>query len=118
MRKIWIAILLVCLTLSAKPAHAVKVADISRIGGQRTNQLVGIGLVYGLKGTGDGGDFLPAIRPLAAMLTKLANPPKFANSPTSPTSPSSASPRPSRVTGRVTATRSTSTSPAWAPPAA
>jgi flagellar P-ring protein precursor FlgI len=54
-------------------AHAVKVADITRIGGQRTNQLVGWGLVTGLPGTGDGGDFLPAIRPLAAMLTKLAN---------------------------------------------
>jgi len=29
--------------------------------------------VYGLKGTGDGGDFLPAIRPLAAMLSKFAD---------------------------------------------
>jgi flagellar P-ring protein precursor FlgI len=76
MRKICVAILLVaCVTLTtSSTAHAVKVADITRIGGQRTNQLVGIGLVVGLKGTGDGGDFLPAIRPLAAMLTKLANP--------------------------------------------
>lgn len=56
------------------PAHAVKIADITRIGGQRTNVLTGWGLVYGLKGTGDGGDFQPAIEPLAAMLTKLSNP--------------------------------------------
>jgi flagellar P-ring protein precursor FlgI len=68
-----IAILLTLLMLPSATL-AVKVADITRIGGQRTNQLVGIGLVYGLKGTGDGGDFLPAIRPLAAMLTKFANP--------------------------------------------
>jgi flagellar P-ring protein FlgI len=33
-----------------------------------------MGLIYGLKGTGDGGDFLPAIKPLATMLGKFANP--------------------------------------------
>jgi flagellar P-ring protein FlgI len=60
--------------LVASPAYGVKVADITRIGGQRTNVLTGLGLVYGLKGTGDGGDFQPAIRPLAAMLTRFANP--------------------------------------------
>ncbi|HWP39992.1 MAG TPA: flagellar basal body P-ring protein FlgI, partial [Tepidisphaeraceae bacterium] len=57
----------------ASRAGAVKVADITRIDGQRTNVLTGFGLVYGLKGTGDGGDFLPAIRPLAAMLSKFAD---------------------------------------------
>ncbi|HVT90799.1 MAG TPA: flagellar basal body P-ring protein FlgI [Tepidisphaeraceae bacterium] len=60
--------------LSAIPVYAVKVADITRIGGQRSNVLTGLGLVYGLKGTGDGGSFLPAIRPLASMLTKFADP--------------------------------------------
>ncbi len=65
----WILILL----LLATPAMAVKVADITRIGGQRSNVLTGLGLVYGLKGTGDGGDFLPAIRPLAGMLGKFAD---------------------------------------------
>ena len=54
------------------PAYAVKVADITRIGGQRSNTLTGLGLIYGLKGTGDGGAFLPAIRPLAAMLSKFS----------------------------------------------
>jgi len=53
---------------------AVKIADITRISGQRSNVLTGLGLVYGLKGTGDGGDFLPAIKPLAAMLSKFADP--------------------------------------------
>lgn len=71
-------LILILLAISPAAVLAVKVADITRIGGQRTNQLVGIGLVYGLKGTGDGGDFLPAIRPLQAMLTKFANPVELA----------------------------------------
>jgi flagellar P-ring protein precursor FlgI len=58
----------------AVPAMAVKIADITRIGGQRTNILTGLGLVYGLKGTGDGGGFLPAINPLRQMLSKFADP--------------------------------------------
>src|SRR5918998_876524 len=60
-------------------SHAVKVADVTRISGERTNVIVGMGLVYGLKGTGDGGDFMPAIRPLAGMLTKFANPSNLAD---------------------------------------
>jgi len=67
-----LVILTILLTTSTL-AYAVKVADITRIGGQRTNVLTGMGLVYGLKGTGDGGDFLPAIKPLAAMLAKFSN---------------------------------------------
>jgi flagellar P-ring protein precursor FlgI len=58
----------------ASTAHAVKVADITRISGQRTNVLTGLGLVVGLKGTGDGGQYMPAIRPLAAMLGKFNDP--------------------------------------------
>ena len=65
--------ILLCVLL-APWAHAVKIADITRLSGQRSNVLTGLGLVYGLKGTGDGGDFLPAIKPLAAMLSKYANP--------------------------------------------
>ena len=52
----------------------MKIADVTRLSGQRTNVLTGLGLVYGLKGTGDGGDFLPAIRPLAGMLGKFSDP--------------------------------------------
>jgi flagellar P-ring protein precursor FlgI len=58
----------------ASSASAVKVVDITRLGGQRSNILTGLGLVYGLKGTGDGGQFLPAIRPLAGMLGKFSDP--------------------------------------------
>jgi flagellar P-ring protein precursor FlgI len=67
-------ILLVVLALPASAARAVKVADITRINGQRTNILTGLGLVYGLKGTGDGGDFQPAIKQLASMLGKFSDP--------------------------------------------
>src|SRR3954466_12989337 len=66
--------ILFCTLVLARSALAVKVADITRIGGQRTNVLTGLGLVYGLKGTGDGGDFLPAIKPLASMLGKFSDP--------------------------------------------
>src|ERR1700710_2695441 len=60
--------------IAGQSALAVKVADITRIGGSRTNVLTGLGLVVGLKGTGDGGAYLPAIRPLVAMLSKFADP--------------------------------------------
>lgn len=63
----------ILVALMVTQAMAVKVADITRIGGQRSNVLTGLGLVYGLKGTGDGGDFLPAIRPLASMLAKFSD---------------------------------------------
>lgn len=71
MRKI-LAILMASAFATA-PVYAVKIADITRIDGQRTNKLTGIGLVTGLKGTGDGGDYLPAIRPLAVMLGAFSN---------------------------------------------
>src|SRR3982751_4586538 len=71
MRKL-VPILLFILSLTPA-AQAVKVADITRISGQRTNVLTGLGLVVGLKGTGDGGDFSPAIKPLAAMLKKFSD---------------------------------------------
>src|SRR3954462_3761834 len=71
--RIWLAILV--LLLVAGPVSAAgKIADITRLSGQRSNVLTGLGLVYGLKGTGDGGDYLPAIKPLAAMLSQYAHP--------------------------------------------
>jgi flagellar P-ring protein precursor FlgI len=73
MRKtLLLAICLCCLT--AADALAVKVGDITRIGGQRRNFLVGSGLVVGLKGTGDGGDYAPAVNQLREMLGKFDNP--------------------------------------------
>ncbi len=59
--------------LLASTAHAVRVVDVTRLGGQRTNVLTGMGLVYGLPGTGDGGRFGPAVRPLKQMLAAFQN---------------------------------------------
>jgi flagellar P-ring protein precursor FlgI len=58
----------------ATTAHAARIADVTRLGNQRTNVITGWGLVFGLKGTGDGGKFLPAMRPLAEMLKRYGNP--------------------------------------------
>lgn len=69
-----LTILLACTTMMTPTAWGVKIADITRLNGQRSNVLTGLGLVIGLKGTGDGGDFLPAIKPLASMLSKFADP--------------------------------------------
>ncbi len=72
MRTKYLLALALVLASSAR-VYGVKIADITRINGQRTNVLTGLGLVYGLKGTGDGGDFAAAIRPLAGMLGKFAD---------------------------------------------
>ncbi len=55
-------------------ARAVKIADITRFDGQRTNKLQGVGLVVGLRGTGDGGNFPAAINPLVSLLKNNADP--------------------------------------------
>jgi flagellar P-ring protein precursor FlgI len=70
MTRIAFIVILLCI---APVASAVKVGDITRLSGERSNVLTGLGLVVGLRGTGDGGDFAPAIRPLAAMLGKFNN---------------------------------------------
>jgi len=68
------AAVLAAAVLCVPAAHAVRIGDITYLKGQRINHLTGMGLVVGLNGTGDGGKYLPAIRPLAAMLTQFANP--------------------------------------------
>ncbi len=53
---------------------AAKIGDVTRLKGRRTNALLGHGLVVGLKGTGDGDKYAPAIRPLVQVLEQFANP--------------------------------------------
>ncbi|MEM9252271.1 MAG: flagellar basal body P-ring protein FlgI [Planctomycetota bacterium] len=55
-------------------AVAVQVRDISRLKGSETNKLIGMGLVVGLNGTGDGGDFPPSARMLAAAIAQFHDP--------------------------------------------
>lgn len=62
------------LLAAAAPALAVKVGDITHLQGARTNRLVGMGLVVGLNGTGDGGKHAPAMRALAQLHGRFANP--------------------------------------------
>jgi flagellar P-ring protein precursor FlgI len=65
----WIGLLF--LLIWGTTAQAVQVQDIVRIKGQETSQLVGVGLVVGLNGTGDGGEFAPAHRTLAELIATL-----------------------------------------------
>ena len=51
-----------------------RIRDIARPLGERANKLHGTGLVVGLNGTGDGGDSLMTMRPLAVYLRNLGNP--------------------------------------------
>lgn len=67
-------LMLILTALLAPFAFAVKIADITRLEGERPNRLVGWGLVVGLKGSGDNASYQPMIRALAQMLTKLENP--------------------------------------------
>lgn len=66
--------LLAVLMVGTTFTQAARIADVTRLGNQRTNVVTGWGLVFGLKGTGDGGSFLPAMRPLAEMLKRYGNP--------------------------------------------
>ena len=53
----------------AAPAEArVTLKSICHIKGQEENTLQGLGIVVGLKGTGDGGNYLPTIRSLAKIM--------------------------------------------------
>jgi flagellar P-ring protein precursor FlgI len=60
--------------LGARPAAAEKIRDVVRLKNEVPNELVGMGLVVGLKGTGDGGDFMPTMRPLKEMMKRFDNP--------------------------------------------
>ncbi len=66
--------LLFLVVLGVAPAGAVQVQDVARLKGSETNKIIGMGLVVGLNGTGDGGKFLPAMRPLAKMIGRFIDP--------------------------------------------
>lgn len=69
-----IATILAASLSAATPALAVKIGDVARFQGEFPNKIMGMGLVVGLQGTGDGGTYLPAMRPLANLLSRMANP--------------------------------------------
>jgi flagellar P-ring protein precursor FlgI len=62
------------LGVSPGPAPAAtSLSSICRIKGQEENVLQGLGIMVGLKGTGDGGNFLPTIRSLAAAMQLMGD---------------------------------------------
>lgn len=73
LRNITTALLLACgLALTVSPAHAeFHIGDVCRVKGQEENILQGMGIVAGLKGTGDG-DSKPTQRALAQMIELMA----------------------------------------------
>lgn len=69
------ALTALALTTFASPVEArTRLKDICRIKGQEENTLHGLGIVVGLRGTGDGGAFLPTIRSLAMAMQLMGNP--------------------------------------------
>ena len=66
----WLAAVTLIATLTTT-ARSVQIQDVVRLKGSETSKLVGMGLVVGLSGTGDGGKYLPAIRALAKTTQKF-----------------------------------------------
>lgn len=66
-------IALLCVVLVGVNASADTVKDLVRIEGSQENVLFGLGLVFGLSGTGDSGQDLVTVRPLAQVLINSGN---------------------------------------------
>ena len=72
LRAVGLALLALALLLAASRARAERVEDLASVGGVRTNQLVGYGLVVGLDGTGDQTSQTPfTIQSIENMLAKF-----------------------------------------------
>lgn len=76
MQRLWMVIL--CASTVAWSAVTAPAAptlrEVARIRGQGKSQLLGLGLVVGLNGTGDKGEELAMARPLAEVLRRMGNP--------------------------------------------
>lgn len=64
---------LLCAICLVGQASADTIRDLVRIEGSQENVLIGLGLVFGLNGTGDSGDELVTVRPLAQVLINSGN---------------------------------------------
>ncbi len=63
--------LLLCLSRPNLPAHLARVKDVATIDGIRDNQLVGYGLVVGLRGTGDSSQTVFPAQTLLSTLERM-----------------------------------------------
>ncbi len=68
---IFIAVLFGIVCCHTNPIQAVRLKDIADLGGVRSNQLIGYGLVVGLDGTGDKTNTQFTVQSLANMLERL-----------------------------------------------
>ena len=67
--------LLVALLGGAREAHARPISELTRILGEHENELIGLGIVIGLDGTGDDAESArAAARPFRELLKNLGNP--------------------------------------------
>lgn len=65
--------MLVMIGVLGLAARAQTVQDFARLGGESEGVMLGIGLVMGLAGTGDDGEYMPMVRPLHAVHRNLLN---------------------------------------------
>ena len=73
-RRLLPMILLACWALPVPALARTTLRNICRVRGQEEITLQGLGIVAGLDGTGDGGNFLPTVRSLAMMMQLLGTP--------------------------------------------
>ena len=73
----WAAILVAATWFSAQASGAGRLTlkSICRVKGQEENSLQGMGIVVGLKGSGDSASYLPTIRSVAQVMTIMKNTP-------------------------------------------
>ncbi len=64
-------VLFICKSNTLTQTQAASIRDVVRVKGMDSSEIVGMGLVVGLSGTGDGGKYTPAMRPLLNMVTSL-----------------------------------------------
>jgi flagellar P-ring protein precursor FlgI len=69
-----LACVLIWLAVAAPALARPKLESICTVAGQQEQRLVGMGLVVGLKGTGDSGKYTPMINALGSALLALNNP--------------------------------------------
>src|SRR5271157_4975005 len=69
-----LAVMLAAFVLPAAAAAHTTIKNICRLKGQEENTLQGMGIVVGLKGTGDGGNFMPTLRSLEKIMNVMGNP--------------------------------------------
>jgi len=68
--KSWLSLFL-ALSLSSGGAFADRIKDLTSVAAQRSNQLIGYGLVVGLAGTGDGADVSFTAQSMKTLLNRL-----------------------------------------------